>query len=140
MPNKMTHRIGDGLPSTLTASRIKDVLNLAKSHERALTEALDANASPAWVQTSPDGDLYERLHALLATIEGRYPYEEARADFEKGKTKLSGRVDFLGRLLKSCWTEVPDQSEAGDNIGSALQDLVTRNRSKIHFKQARASH
>ena len=126
MPNETTHRIGDGLPSTLTASRIKDVLHLAKSHERALTEALDANASPEWAQTASYGDLYERLRALLATIEGRSAYQQGRADFERGKTKLSGRADFLGRLLKSCWMQAPGQSEAGEDIGSALQDLARR--------------
>ena len=122
----MTHRIGDGLPSTLTASRIKDVLNLAKSHERALTEALDANASSAWTEASLDGDLYERLRVLLATTEGRYAYKEARAQFEKGKTKLSGRADFRARLLKSCWTKVPGRSEVGENTRSPLRELMER--------------
>ena len=43
-----------GLPSTLTPERIKDVLGLAKSHERALRSALDANTSPAWTGAGPE--------------------------------------------------------------------------------------
>ena len=122
----MTHRVGDGLPSTLTASRIKGVLKLAKSHERALTEALDTNASQAWTEADPSGDLYERLRALLTTIEGRNAYEEARAVFEKGKIKLSGRADFCGRLLKSCWSEAPGQREVEEYGSSPLRDLMER--------------
>ena len=122
----MTHRVGDGLPSTLTASRIKGVLKLAKSHERALTEALDANASQAWTETDPSGNLYERLRALLTTIEGRNAYEEARSVFEKGKIKLSGRADFRGRLLKSCWSEAPGQREVEEYGSSPLRDLMER--------------
>lgn len=50
----MIYLIGDGLPSTLTPERIKDVPGLAKSHERALKSTLDASASPAWTGTGPD--------------------------------------------------------------------------------------
>ena len=50
----MIYLMGDGLPSTLTPERIRDVLGLAKSHERALKSALDADASPAWTETGPE--------------------------------------------------------------------------------------
>ena len=77
----MTIQIGDGLPSTLTAERIKAVLALAKSHERILKDELDAKASTPWIATDPDRGFYERLCALIATVEGRKAYEEGEVQF-----------------------------------------------------------
>ena len=97
----MDSRIGNGLPSTLTVARIKAVLGLAESQERALEEALEADASPAWSETTSNGDLYERLHVLLATVEGRKAYEEARSRFQKVDNKQFRRTNFPERLLES---------------------------------------
>ena len=90
----MANRIGDGLPSTLTAARIKAVLGLTKSQERALEEALETGASPAWTETAPNGDPYERLRVLLATVEGRKAYEEARSRLQTVDNKQFRQTGF----------------------------------------------
>ncbi len=115
-----------GLPSTLTPGRIKDVLGLAKSHERDLREALDASASPAWTRIGPDDDLYERLRALFTTVEGRKAYEEARSVFEGAKTKRFRRADFLHRLVENCRKEALGQSGAMGYASVSDQDLIER--------------
>ena len=108
----------------MTAARIKAVLGLAKSHERALTTALDAKASLTWTGTTPEGDLYERLRTLLGTIKGRNAYEKARSDFEKIKTKRIRRADFFSRLVESCRKEALGQSGAGGYGCSYDGDLI----------------
>ena len=110
----MAIQIGDGLPSTLTAERIKAVLALANSHERILKEELDAKASTAWIATDPDRGFYERLCALIATVEGRKAYEEARSEFENSKAKRLGRADLLRRLLEDCLKE---RSSGSTDVG-----------------------
>jgi len=122
----MIYPRGDGLPSTVTAERIKNVLGLARSHERSLRAALDATASPAWTGTDSHDDLYERLRALLTTAEGQKAYEEARFVFEEGKAKRLGRADFLVRLVKSCWKEVLGQPEVMGYAHYSDQDLIER--------------
>ena len=98
----MVVRVGDGLPSTLTAERIKAVLGLEKNHERILKEALDAKASPVWRATDQDADLYERLCALVATVDGRDAYEQARRDFEDREPNWLGKADLYRCLLQDC--------------------------------------
>ena len=122
----MANRIGNGLPSTLTAARIKVVLGLAKSQERALVEALEASASPVWMETAPNGDPYERLRDLLATVEGRKAYEEARTRFQRVDNKQFRRTDFPDRLLESRRKEAFGQSVANGFGRSSNQDLIER--------------
>ena len=122
----MNNRIGNGLPSTLTVARIKDVLGLAKSQERALEEALETDASPAWTETASKGDLYQRLHVLLATVEGRKAYEEANLSFQGTDNKQFRRTDFPERLLESRRKEAFGQSVAKGYGRSSNQDLIKR--------------
>ena len=122
----MTIKVGDGLPSTLTAERIKGVLALARSHERILKEALDAKASPAWMATDSDSELYERLCALIATVEGRKAYEEARSEFENYKAKRLWRADLLRRLMEDCLKETSSQSRATSQGCDFEQDPIQR--------------
>ena len=126
MPDTMTYRMGDGLPSTLTAERIKAVLGLVKSHECALKAVLDADASRARIETDSDGDLYQRLRALLATNKGRDAYEKARSTFEEAKSKRFGRANFLDRLVESCRQEVLGQSGAREYGDLSDRDLIGR--------------
>ena len=120
----MVHRLGNGLPSTLTPVRIKAVLDLANSHERILREALDADCTPAWTATESDGDLYERLRVLIATVQGRTAYEKARSDFENQKAKLVGRADFFRRLLKDCLKEASSTSRPTDDGSDFERDPI----------------
>ena len=122
----MANRIGDGLPSTLTAARIKGVLGLTKSQERALEETLETGASPAWTETTSSGDLYERLHVLLATAEGRKAYEEARSPLQTVDNKQFRQTDFLERLLESHRKEAIGHSVARGYDRSSNQDLIER--------------
>ena len=112
------------MPSSLTAPRIKDILGLAKSHERALLAALDAGASSSWRETAEDDDFYSRLRSLLATVRGRQAYDEARRKFEKGKR--AGRADFLSRLKQSCWNEVLEPSQRRDTGRPSESELFKR--------------
>ena len=122
----MVPQLGNGLPSTLTPARIKAVLALAKSHERILKEALDANSSPAWTATESNGDFYERLRALIATVEGRTAYEKARSAFENLKAKLVGRADFFKRLIKDCLKEASRNSRPADGGNNFERDPIQR--------------
>ena len=124
----MTVRIGGGLPATLTAERIKTVLALAKSHERILRELLDANASQSWKSTNCGADFYDRLWALLATVEGRKAYNDARSEFENQKPKWRGRVNLFQRLLEDCTNTLSNQSSPIDSSLDSQQDqdLVPR--------------
>lgn len=122
----MVPQLGNGLPSTLTPARIKAVLALAKSHERILKESLDGDSSPAWTATESDGDFYERLRALIATVEGRTSYEKARSDFENQKAKLAGRADFFRRLMKDCLKEASRNSKATDDGNDFERDPIQR--------------
>ena len=94
--------IGNGIPSTVTADRIRATLDLANSHERAIKEALDASATVAWMETEADDDIYSRFAVLFATPQGRDAYEAARSHFEQSKARRAGRADFLERLVDSC--------------------------------------
>ena len=78
MLDMMAHGIGDGLPTTLTASRIEAVLDLSENHQTSLKEALDAGEFSGWIETASEPDLFERLRALFATVMGRKAYEAAR--------------------------------------------------------------
>ena len=122
----MANRIGNGLPSTVTATRIKAVLGLTKSQEHTLGEALETGASRAWTETASNGDPYERLHALLATVEGRRAYEEARIRFQNTDNKQFVRTDFPNRVLESRRNEAFGQSVAKEFGGSSNQDLIER--------------
>ena len=122
----MVPQLGNGLPSTLTPARLKAVLALAKSHERILKEALDTGSSPAWTATESVGDFYERLRALIATVEGRMAYEKARSDFENQKAKLVGRADFFRRLIKDCLKEASRGSKVTDDDNDFEWDPIQR--------------
>ena len=122
----MAHRIGDGLPTTLTASRIKAVLDLPENHEASLKEALDAGEFSGWIETTSEPDFYERLRALFATAMGRNAYEAARPHVAFVKSSLFGRSDFLGRLVEACRQEAPGQSETKAYRRIFDQDLVDR--------------
>ena len=99
---------------------------MAKSHERFLKEALDGDSSPAWTATESDGDFYERLRALIATVEGRTAYEKARSDFENQKAKLVGRADFFRRLMKDCLKEASRNSKVTDDGNDFERDPIQR--------------
>lgn len=103
--------LGYGLPTTLSPERIKDVLDLARSHTRELVQALDRDAAPAWKRTDPDADFYARLQELIRTADGRKAYEKAKRDFESAKPKRSGRADLIRRLGKDCYRRVLDPSQ-----------------------------
>ena len=97
----MDSRIGNGLPSTLTVTRIKAVLGLAESQERALEEALEADASPAWTETTSNGDLYERLHVLLATVEAGKPTRRRGPASQRVDNKQFRRTNFPSACSKA---------------------------------------
>ena len=120
----MVTQLGEGIPSALTPARIKAVLALAKSHERILKETLDADSSPAWTGTESDGGFYERLHALIATADGRTAYEKARSEFESLKAKFDGRADLFARLLEDCLKAVSRYSKATGDSYDFEQDPV----------------
>ena len=123
----MANRIGNGLPSTLTAARIKAVLGLTKSQERALEEALETGASPAWTKTASSGDPFERLHVLLASVEGRRAYEEARSRFQGVENRQFVQTDLPARLLESRRKEVFGQLEKETAARRpSSQDLIER--------------
>ena len=122
----MANRIADGLPTTLTAARIKAVLGLTESHQRSLKGALDAGAFSAWTETASESDLYERLRALFATAQGREAYEEARPHVEIVKSNHLGRADFLGRLVECCRREALGRAETKGYSRFFDQDLVDR--------------
>ncbi len=108
----MKYLPGYGLPSTLTPGRIREVLGFAKSHEREFEAALDAVvvARPRAAGGEPDRELYERLHRLLRSAEGRAIYGRAREKFES-KRKRSGRADLFLRLIDSCLSTALDADE-----------------------------
>ena len=122
----MAIQLGNGLPSTLTAERIKAVLALAKSHERILEETLNAKASPPWIATDPDGDLYDRLCAIIATVEGRKAYDQARFEFENSKAKRLGRADLPRRLMEDCLKETASQPGTTGHGSDFEQDPIQR--------------
>ena len=122
----MPIRIGSGLPSTITPDRIQATLGLAKSHERLLKEGLDAGAASSWMETDRDGDFYERFAALLATPDGRDAYEAARSRFEGGKARLTGRADFLLRLVDICRAEAFGSAPPTSDDQSDTSDLIER--------------
>ncbi len=126
----MSYLLGDGLPSTLTPGRLKEVLQFAKTQERAFAEALEHVSSSTWKKTVSTGDFYTRLHVLLSTAEGRTNYESAKEVFERGKRKRHGRADLPRRLRKACLGNAQNSTELGvdhlisrpnaDDYGSAL--------------------
>ena len=124
----MPIQLGNGLPSTLTAARIKSLLALAESDERIFREALDAKASPAWMATNCVGEFYERLRMLVTTVEGRKAYEDASGDFENTKGKRRQRADFLQQIMEDSLKETRSQSETiGDSHnfdGDSIQHLA----------------
>ena len=128
----MTYRLGNGLPSTLTPERIKDVLKFAPSQEREFRELLDRDDDPAWTQTGQSNDFYSCLHGLLRTENGRNAYEKARNTFEGSKLKRSGRADFFRRLGNSCLQETLDPDEhdatqAGKSHPDVMETLARAN-------------
>ena len=122
----MAFRLGNGLPSTLTPERIEEVLALTKSQERILKKALDTRSSVAWTTTDPDSDLYKRIRSLIATVEGRQAYEDARSDFEDSKAKRLGRADLPRCLIANCLKQSPSLSRAKGHDLSVAQDPVHR--------------
>ena len=122
----MAHRIGDGLPTTLTASRIKAVLDLSESCQTSLNEALDAGEFSGWIETASESDLFERLRALFATVMGRKAYDAARPPVAFVKSSLLGRSDFLGQLVETCRLEASGHSETKEYRRIFDQDLVDR--------------
>ena len=123
----MDNRLGNGLPSTLTAARIKAVLGLAESQERALKEALESDASSAWTETTTSsGDLYDRLHVLLATVEGRKAYEEARSHLQRVDNEQFRRTNLPERLLESRRKEAFGQSLTKAHARSSNRDMIER--------------
>ena len=122
----MVNRIGDGIPSTLTAARIKTVLGLTKNQERTLEEALETGASPTWTKTASSDDLYERLHVLFVSVEGRKAYEEARFRIQRVDNRQFMRSDFPARLLESHRKEAFGQPEAMVTARSSTQRLIER--------------
>ena len=126
MPDTMANRIGDGLPTTLTASRIKAVLGLTEIHERSLKEALDAGDFSAWIETASERDLYERIRALFATAEGRKAYEVARPRVEFFKPNFLWRSEFLDRLVQACRKEALGRADTNGNSRFFDPDLVDR--------------
>ena len=109
----MGYEFGSGLPKSLDAERIRDLLDFRKSQERNFRAALDRAASPAWMRTDPEwmgnggeGDFYARLTALLRSVEGRFAWIEAENIFEGDKKKRAARANVFVRLSASIREEL----------------------------------
>ncbi len=109
-------QLGSGLPASLTADRIREVLNLTPRDERRLQDRLDERAGYFWNSTGADDPFYERLRALFRTAGGRLEYESARHDFRRRNEKLFCKLDFFMHLPKTCLLE------AGEDGGVAGSD------------------
>lgn len=109
----MGYEFGSGLPKSLDAERLRDVLGFRKSQERNFRAALDRAASPAWTRTDPEwmgngggSDFYARLVALLRSVEGRFAWIEAENLFEGDKKKRAARANVFVRLSASIREEL----------------------------------
>lgn len=109
----MSYEFGSGLPKSLDAERLRDLLDFRKSQERNFRAALDRAASPAWIRTDPewmgnggDSDFYARLTALLRSVEGRFAWIEAENIFEGDKKKRAARANVFVRLSASIREEL----------------------------------
>ena len=102
------YRLGDGVPSSITPERVKSILRLAKTQERALVDALDRCAGHIWTNNLTDHEFYERIRNLLGSEAGRKAYGIAQRKFEENKPKRVGRVDFFARLKQDCANSLPN--------------------------------
>ena len=98
----INYLLGDGVPSSITPARIKSILRLAKTQERAFEDALDRCAGLIWTNNLTDHGFYERIRNLLGSESGRNAYSMAQRKFEENKPKRVGRVDFFARLKQDC--------------------------------------
>ena len=123
----MTRRSGNGLPSTVTPDRIKDVLEFANSQQREFEEALDECDHPDWRKSRESGhDFYSRIHGLLGTVAGRKAYENARSVFESAKRRRGGRADFFLRLAVDYAREVLSSDELEEFRSGGSSDVINR--------------
>lgn len=135
----MTRRLGNGLPSTLTPERIRGVLKFAKSQEKEFREILDSDDALPCRQANSSKDLYDRLHGLLRTVDGRRAYETARSDFENAKRKRLGRADLLVHLWKDVSRTLFGARESVsvqiDEYQLDISDLIVQNEAWDHIAE-----
>ena len=135
----MTRRLGNGLPSTLTPERIRGVLKFARSQEKEFREILDSDDALAWRQANSSKGLYDRLHGLLRTVDGRRAYETARGDFERPKRKRLGRADLLVHLWKDVSRTLFGASESvsiqTDKYQLNISDLIEQSEAWDHIAE-----
>ena len=121
----ITYRLGNGLPSSITPRRVKNILAFAKSQEREFEGALNHTGE----KNPADIGIYERIQSLLQSAAGRTEYGKAQNFFEQTKPKRQGRADFFLRLKKDCLKSLTQQdlmSPSTDNVytpNSEPQDL-----------------
>ena len=130
----MSCLLGDGLPSTVTSERIKEILGFRRSQEREFREALDSAEAPVGSQD----DLYRHLHGLLRTASGRETYGEARRLFEDAKSKRLQRADFFLRLRDACLREAKERSEFDTIPDDQPGSVATLDRCQKAFAQSNA--
>lgn len=135
----MTRRLGNGLPSTLTPERIRGVLKFARSQEKEFREILDSDDALAWRQANSSNGLYDRLHGLLRTVDGRRAYETARSNFERAKRKRLGRADLLDHLWKDVSRTPSGASESvsirTDKYQLNISDLIEQSEAWNHIAE-----
>ena len=122
----INYRLGDGVPSSITPKRIKSILRLVKTQERAFEDALDRCAGRIWTSNLADNGFYERIRNLLGSESGRSAYNAAQRRFEENKPKRIGRVDFFKRLKQECISSLPNHdahSLDGGDVGENSNDI-----------------
>ena len=105
-------QLGSGLPTSLAAERIKEVLDLTRRDERLFQDRLDEHGDFFWSAGDAGKDFYERLKELLRTAGGRAEYEAARQDFRRRNPKTYGKLDFGFRLVGRCLRDINLEPEA----------------------------
>ncbi len=103
--------LGSGLPASLSAERVREVLELTRRDERLFQDRLDERGGFFWRSTGVDGGLYERLRELLRTPGGRVEYEVARQDLRRKNSKSFGKLDFGFRLVGRCLEDLGLEAE-----------------------------
>ena len=136
----MNYALGYGLPTPLTPERIRDVLDLASSHQRLFAEELDRGDFPGWRGAAPGTadrskapGLYTRLQGLLRSAEGRAEYQRAVRAFESRKSKLEGRANIFVKLLTPHLEDLVvegDSPNDDSDVPGAADDIVERLASK----------
>ncbi len=104
-------QLGSGLPTSLAAERIKEVLDLTRRDERLFQDRLDERGEFFWNAGDAGKDFYERLRELLRTAGGRAEYEVARQDFRRRNSKTFGKLDIGFRLVGRCLRDIAVEPE-----------------------------